>query len=140
MKQYLVTNPSYTGEAILLYNGTGLLQKIDLTQTDMDANTVARFKRAVPATSDLLAQSFSEQTTIVASELIVAFEEFWLKYDHKYNKARCEAIWERLTKSEKIQAFYSLDKYFKYLRKHSTQAKLHPDSYLRNKAWLNDYK
>ena len=140
MKRYLITNPRYNGEAMLLYNPDGLLQKIDLSQTDMSAITITAFKKSVPAVSTELQTAFSEETVIVESDVVITFEQFWAKYDHKFNKTRCNQLWDRLNKTDKILAFFALDKYNKYLRKHPTQAKLHPDTYIRNKAWLNDYK
>ena len=140
MKRYLITNPRYNGEAMLLYNPDGLLQKIDLSQTDMNAITITAFKKSVPAASTELQTAFSAETIIVESEVGILLEQFWVKYDHKFNKPRFTQLWERLSKTDKILAFFAIDKYNKYLRKHPTQAKLHPDTYIRNKAWLNDYK
>lgn len=139
MQRFLITSPRYTGEAILLYNGEGLLQKIDCTQTDMDAQTITHFKRAAPVTVDGLQAAFNAPTVIVESEIVITFENFWKKYDHKFNRDRCEKLWDKLSKTDKVLAYFGLDKYHKYLRKNPLQIKLHPDTYLRNKAWLNAY-
>lgn len=140
MQRFLITSPRYTGEAVLLYNGNGLLQKIDCSMTDMNAETITHFKRAAPALVKDLEAAFNAPTVIVASEIIITFEQFWKKYDHKFNKDRCEKLWDKLSKTDKVVAYYELDKYHKFLRKNPTQFKLHPDTYLRNKAWLNDYR
>lgn len=139
MKQFLITNAAFTGEAVAIYNNDGLLIKFDVSDTNMNAAFVSHFKKAVPACQADLRAAFKPDTVIVENEVVVLFEQFWLKYDHKYNKDRSAALWERLSKTEKILAYYGLPKYFKHLRKHPTQAKLHPDTYLRNKAWLNEY-
>lgn len=139
MKRYLITNPRYSGEAMILYNEAGLLQKIDIGQTDMDAVTIASFKKAVPVSSNDLETAFGKQTVIVESEITISFEQFWKKYDYKFHKDRAELLYTRLSKTNQILAYYAIDKYNKYLRKKDSQSKLHPDTYIRNKAWLNEY-
>jgi hypothetical protein len=138
MKRYLITSPRFTGEAELIYSN-GVLKKIDCTATDMQASIIHHFKSAVPAFEDNIAHAFQAPTIVVASEIEIHFNEFWIKYDLKFNKDRCEKLWNRLSKSEKVTAFFELDKYLHFLRKNPTRFKMHPDTYLRNKAWENDY-
>lgn len=140
MKRFLLTNPRYTGEAVLLYNEHGHLQRIDYSQTNMTLGMIAAFKMSVPPHVDHLSESFTAETIIVESDIVITFEQFWKKYDHKYNKDRCEQLWNRLSKTHKILAFTNLDRYHKFLRKNPGHLKLHPDTYLRSKAWENDYK
>lgn len=140
MRRFLITSPRYTGEAVLLYNSIGMLQSIELGQTTMDAETISHFKRAVPVMVGGLQEAFTGTTVVVESAIVITFEQFWKKYDHKFNKDRAEKLWNRLSKTDMIEAYYGLDKYHKFLRKNSERIKLHPDTYLRNKAWLNDYR
>lgn len=140
MKQFLITNPRYTGEAILLYNESGVLFRIDTGETDMQPDVIAHFKYKVPVLVDGLKTAFSAETNVVEKALVVSFEAFWKKYDHKFNRDRCEALWKRMSKSDQVLSYYKLDLYHRYLRKNATQIKMHPDTYLRNKAWLNDYR
>ncbi len=140
MKRFLITSPRYEGEAVLYFNADGLLQKIDCSFTNMDAATIGHFKKAAPVNMDDLTKAFLHPTIVVESEYQISFDMFWKKYDHKFNRPRAEQLYNRLSKTEKVLAYFGLDKYHKYLRKNPLQAKLHPDTYLRNKAWLNDYK
>lgn len=140
MKRFLITNPRFDGEAVLLYNEAGLLVKIDCTQTNMDAATMKHFKAAAPVQVMNLKEAFSNETVVAESSIEITFEQFWQKYDHKFNRLRCENLWQRMSKSDKLKAYFELDKYNRYLQRHEGQAKLHPDTYLRSKAWLNDYK
>ena len=140
MKKYLITNPRFTGEAIIYYNETGLLEMVDLKETDMDYNTRNHFKNSLPVLEANLSTSFSASTIVVQSDIVITFEQFWKKYDYKFHKDRAEQLWGRLSKSNQVLAYYAVDKYAKFLRKNPTQSKLHPDTFLRNKAWLNDYK
>lgn len=140
MKRFLITNPRFDGEAVLLYNEAGMLVKIDCTHTNMDAATMKHFKAAAPVSVMNLKEGFSNETVIAESSIEITFEQFWQKYDHKFNRQRAEKLWERLSKSDRLKAYFEMDKYNRYLQKNDTQAKLHPDTYLRNKAWLNNYK
>jgi hypothetical protein len=140
MKRFLITNPRYTGEASLLYNGAGVLLAIDCSQCNMNAETISHFKRAAPALESELAAAFVHPTVVVQSDIVITFDMWWKKYGMKVNKDRCEGLFNRLSKTEKIEAYYKLDKYHSFLRKKPDRDKLHPDTYLRSKAWLNDYK
>lgn len=139
MKRYLITSFKFSGEAELIYT-TGVLKKIDCSATDMDARTMHHFKTAVPVTTEGLKTAFSADTVIIESDIEIHFNEFWIKYNYKFNKDRCEKRWERLSKSDRVLAFFGLDNYHRYLRKKDTQFKMHPDTYLRNRAWENDYR
>lgn len=139
MKRYLITSPKFSGEAELVYS-EGILKKIDCSATNMDTRTIHHFKNSVPANIEGLKAAFSPLTVIVESAIEIHFNEFWNKYDHKFNKDRCEKIWNRFSKTDKVKAFYDLDKYHRYLRKNESQFKMHPDTYLRNRAWENDYR
>ena len=139
MKQFHITNTAFTGEAIATYNADGLLIKFDVSQTDMNERLVTYFKQQLPANVINLQSAFKKDTVIVESEVVISFEQFWQKYDYKFHKDRAEQLYKRLSKTNQILAFFGLDKYHKYLRKNPTQAKLHPDTYLRNKAWENEY-
>ncbi len=139
MKQFLITNTAFNGEAMALYNADGLLIKFDVGQTDMNERLVTYFKQQIPARVEALENAFKKDTVIVESEVIISFEQFWKKYDYKFHKDRAEQLFKRLNKTNQVLAFFGLDKYHKYLRKNPTQIKMHPDTYLRCKGWENGY-
>jgi hypothetical protein len=139
MKRYLITNPRYTGEVEVIYNPEGVLQQIDFGQTNLQPLAIQSLKNAIPSLEDRL-KAFTAETIIVQENFVITFQMFWKKYDHKFNAARCEKLWEKLKATDKVLAYYGLDKYHKHLRKNPTQFKMHPDTYLRNGAWENDYK
>jgi dienelactone hydrolase len=139
MKNFKVTSPAYTGEASLTYNRNGEIIVIDLSETNMNAELKHRFKGAVPVYDGNLGKQFLSPAVVVESEIVITFEMFWEKYDYKFHRDRAEALWKRLSKTDKLLAFYKLDKYHQFLRKSGTQAKLHGDTYLRGRAWENEY-
>ena len=140
MKKYLITNPKYTGAAEVVYGSNGLLQQIDVTATSMDANTITAFKKAVTATEADLLNSFGPQTNILAAEVAVSFEMFWAAYKKKINRLRAEALWNKLSKTEQVEAFVAIANYDKYLKKEHWRSKADPDTYLRNKYYQNEYR
>lgn len=140
MKRYLITSPRYTGEAELVYNTKGELIIIDCSQTDMHPGVMFHFKKAAPVLESELQKAFSSEVIIIESEYVVTFEMFWKKYNHKFNKDRCEGLWNKLSKSNQITAFFGLDKYLKFRRKNPEHYIMHPDTWLRSKGWGNDYK
>lgn len=142
MKRFLITSPKFTGQAELQYNDKGTLCKIDCTQAVMEEITIMHFKQAVPATLSKLisGRAFSSDTIIVEADFEVTFEMFWEAYRKKINKLRCIPLWNKLSKVEQVSAYYGISTYDKYLHRESWRTKQDPENYLRNKAWLNEYK
>ncbi|HEY5391830.1 MAG TPA: hypothetical protein VIJ57_06935 [Hanamia sp.] len=141
MKRFLITSQKFTGQAELLYNDAGVLCKIDVTDTNMSAQTVHQFKASVPAHTDMLGVAFSNLTTIVEAEYEVSFDMFWKKYNKKVNKSRCMLLWGKLNKSMQVQAFFGIEAYNKFLKKEGDWRKpVDPENYLRNKYWENEYE
>jgi len=140
MKKYLLTSPAYTGEAELTYNNENVLQIIDCSNTNMTVVMIDFFKKQAPVIDENIKGCFSNKTVIVSTEININFEQFWIKYDYKVHKERAAQLFERLSKTNKVLAFYGLDAYHKMLRFKPGQDKQHPDTYLRTKGWLNEYK
>jgi hypothetical protein len=139
MKKYIITNPRYQGEIEVIYN-LGVLDAVSFTNTNMNAKQRKIFKDMLPVQEDDLKTTFTSDTAIISASFNITFDEFWKKYNHKFNRDRCEALWKRMTQADIVLAFFGLDKYHRCLRKNPTQIKMHPDTYLRSKAWLNDYR
>lgn len=140
MKRFLITSPKYTGQAEILYNDSGVLCKIDCTDTNMSNQIIHHFKTSVPAKVEDLQNSFSSQTTIIEAEYEVSFDMFWKKYNKKINKSRCILLWGKLNKAQQVLAYFGIDQYDRYLKKETWRGKADPETYLRNGYWENEYK
>jgi hypothetical protein len=141
MRRFLITSPSFTGEAELVYNTNETLIWIDMSKTNMAANLVTAFKNKVPANVQQLAAAFADtMATVVEADYEVSFEMLWLKYDKKINRKRCEPLWNKLSKTEQVRAFNGIDAYNKFLKREGWRSKADPETYLRNQYWLNEYK
>lgn len=139
MKRYLITSPKFTGQAELLYSN-GILRKIDVTDTNMNAILIMHFKNTVPPFEIDVSKSFSESTTIVEAAFEVSFDMFWKKYNRKINKSRCILLWGKMNSTQQLQAYFGVDDYDKYLKKEGWRSKADPETYLRNSYWENEYR
>lgn len=140
MRRFLITSPKFSGQAELVYNEQEVLCMIDATKTGMDENTIAAFKRAVPATIAQLAtgQSFGTETTVVEADFVVSFKRFYDEYPLKRNRFRAEKCFEKMTSSQQVKAFYSLPGYKKYLNRTNIFA-MGADRYLTERHFETEW-
>lgn len=141
MKRFLLTAPNrFTGTAEIWYNDANILCLIDIRQTNMNTETVRGFIRACsPSTDGRMVGNFSSDVDVIEADIIITFEMFWNKYDEKFNKKRCIALWEKIPKADQVKAYVGIDPYNKHLRK-TGRFKVNPDTYLKNQLWENEYK
>jgi hypothetical protein len=139
MRRFLITSDKFKGQAELIYGNNGLLQSINVGDTDMNAATIHRFKGAVAPHIDGLANSFTNGTMVVEAEFEATFDMFWKLYNKKLNKARCIPLWDKLNKSQQVAAVHGIGLYERYLKRESWRSKADPETYLRNKYWENEY-
>ena len=83
--------------------------------------------------------AFGGNLKFVYDEFEVTFDDFWTKFDHKLNRLRCEKLWNKMSKKDRILAVMSLDSYFRYLMRNTWLTKMNPETYLFKKCWLNNY-
>lgn len=140
MRRFLITSPKFSGQAEAIYNDADVLCKIDVTDTNMDAQTIFHFKKSVGHDIDNIATYFTKETTIIEAAFEVTFDMFWKKYNEKRNKARCILLWNKLNKTMEVQAYMGIDAYDKFLKREGWRNKADPETYLRNKYWENEYK
>jgi hypothetical protein len=142
MRKFLITSPKFTGAAELLYNESGTLCKIDCTNTNMDEQVMQHFKQCCPVIVHRLINNspFSSNTTVVEGDFEVNFQMFWDAYRNKVNRLRAEKLWNQLSKTEQVEAYYGISRYDKFLHRNDWRTKADPDTYLRNKYWQNEYK
>ena len=74
-----------------------------------------------------------EQITI---DIYPTFEDFWILYDHKFDKKVCEQKWKLLAQSEKESIMEYLPAYIQSTL--SKEFRKHPKTFLTNKSWNND--
>ena len=115
MKRFIVTSPSWTGEAEIVYNEAGKLVRISYEGSnihELDGISEA-FKRMVPIfIADLKAVFEQTKATVVEADFEVNFDMFWKAYNLKHNKIRgaLRRIRFALQHKNKIFSILSYDK------------------------------
>lgn len=142
MRRFLITSPKFEGTAEVFFNTAEILCRIDCLSTNMDAETIRAFKKAIPATIQELitGSNFDRSTTIVEAGYRMTFEEFWKKYNKKINKARCIPIYDKLNDADTVLCCNGIDQYDKFLAKVRVRQKLDPENWLKQRAWENDWR
>lgn len=142
MRLFLITSDKFIGTAELYYNQEGVLIMISASDTNMDVPTIDHFKRAAPASLELLmsGKSFGPGTTVVEKGYRVMFETWWKAYNKKINKARCIPLYDRLNDAETVLALNGIKVYDRFLAEEKVRQKLDPENYLKLKAWENEWK
>lgn len=67
----------------------------------------------------------------------LSFDTFWNLYAEKQKKLKAIDLWKKLSKADKINAIKYIRRYNNILRT-KNQAKALPDTYLRQKRWLDE--
>ena len=142
MKRFIVTSPSWTGEAEIVYNEAGKLVRISYEGSnihELDGISEA-FKRMVPVfIADLKAVFEQTKATVVEADFEVNFDMFWKAYNLKHNKIRAVNLWNKLSKTDQVKAYFGVPIYDKFLKKEKWRSKADPETYLRNKMYDNEY-
>lgn len=75
--------------------------------------------------------------TVTKGEPDLSFENFWNTYAEKSKKIVTQKLWEKLSKDDKFNAISFIKRFNNHLRLKGT-AKPLPDTYLRQKRWLDE--
>lgn len=78
-----------------------------------------------------------KQFTVTKGEPDLSFDNFWNTYKNKAKKTKAEELWNKLKDDEKFNAIVFIKRYDNWLRLQGT-AKALPDTYLRQKRWLDE--
>lgn len=142
MKRFIVTSPSWQGEAEIVYNESGLLVRISFEGCVFaDHNRVVdKFKALVPVlVTDLQVAFQNTSATVVEADFEVNFDMFWKAYNLKHNRVRAVNLWNKLSKTDQVKAYFGVPIYDKFLKKEKWRSKADPETYLRNKMFENEY-
>lgn len=139
MTRYILTSNKFSGQILLSFNHRGTISQIDMINAELDAHDTANFLRSVPLLESNLPTAFSSAVTIVQDNFKVTFEEFWHAYNHKINKKRCIPIWDKMSLSQQVKAFYGVREYDKFLAR-AKRIKCDPERYLRDEMFENEWK
>lgn len=141
MRRFLITSPSFTGEAEIVFDDNGRLIRFDVGKTNMPVSLVRGFKERIPAFINELEMAFKGlRVTIVEVDFEINFDMWWEKYDKKINRKRCVPIWNKLNKSKQIKAYFGIEAYEKFLARINWRSKADPETYLRSEMFENEWR
>lgn len=143
MRRFLISNTEkFNGTAQLVYNSQQVLCRIDCTDTDMVADTMRAFKKAVPVTiAELTAGgNFAAGTIVTESDFEISLDDFKREYPYSRNYHLLDLRWPKLKKTEQVQAYYAAIEYRKYCKRNDWYKSKIADSWLANKEFLNDWR
>lgn len=140
MRRFHITNPEkFIGQAELVYNEKETLCIIDCSNTNMDQVTMHAFKNAAPITIEKMQTAFAKETTVVESDFEVTFDKFYKEYPLKRNRFKGEAQFNKLSKTDQVKAFFSMQAYKKYLARNTWLSPMISDRYLKDHEFETDW-
>ncbi|MBT1702934.1 hypothetical protein [Chryseosolibacter indicus] len=142
MRKYILTSPRFTGEINVLYGLDGRLLFIDFLKCDLNEEQTDYFKSKLPAIfKDNFIEAFgNSKLSVVEEGYTVSFEQWWNRYNIKHNKARCIALWNKMSEADQVNAYFKMGNYERHLALNTWKNKADPDTYLRQRYWESEWK
>lgn len=78
-----------------------------------------------------------KEFTVTKGDPDLSFDNFWNTYNKKVKKEVCKPLWKKLKDDDKFNAIAFIKRFDNWLRKEGTGKPL-PDTYLRQKRWLDE--
>lgn len=144
MRSFHLTKPQkFDGHIVVSYGNEGAILVVDFMHSTTSLRQRAFLIHNIPPhihefESFVRAYSFNA----VEADVTVTFDMFWNNYGIKRNRLRCTKVWEKMSNIEQIACFYSIQSYRKFLAKQENRwrTQMEPDTYLRERAWENEWK
>lgn len=141
MRTFLFTSDKFGGELELSFAPDGVLHRIE-NRSDMIEKQIIWLLRNMPVMIEpFLAwvKAIGMPTVEVPQDL--SFDAFWAVWPGVVaNKAKALKLWEKMSRSEKVQCLYSCPAYKRYCsRCKSWYQPKYPDGYLHNKMYENEW-
>lgn len=139
MKKILITHSSFTGAIEVVYHTDGRILLIDYTNAVLPDSYAATFKAKVPVQLNAFEAAFKDsKCTCVSEDYVITFEQFWRRYGLAINKDRALKLWNKMSRTEQVEAYLFISIYDRHLADNTWKTKMYPDTYLRNKFFNND--
>lgn len=145
MKKIVLKSELFDGEINLLYNEENELLFVDLRDAVMDLKQKDFLVRKVPISytnEKEMWASLGGKDSLSVKELpfTVTFDAWFMLYNVKRNKQRCIKLWDKMSQTDRALAYLNHRQYNRHLQLNSWKTKMEPDTYLRTRAWENEYK
>lgn len=141
MRRFILTHHQLPGQIELIFDQRQCIALVDFRTTDLNSIQTDFFLKECPRFINTI-EAFVKKNnfTCVEADFEVTFKMFWEKYGHKVDKKRAEAVWDKLSKTKQVQAYFGIDKYRKYLSRTHWAVQMEAKSYLKNERWEDQWK
>ncbi|GAB4129532.1 MAG: hypothetical protein Fur0027_14410 [Raineya sp.] len=133
LRKYRLTGKS--GTSCLLTYCDGKLCSIDFGDELITSEHFVWIAKYCFIEGELLEVAQKTQSKVTPCyDFAPTFEEFWRRYDYKFDRKRAEDKWNKLKDADKIAAIAYIEKYKNELRKTGV-AQMYAKTYLQNQVW-----
>ena len=135
MNEYVFTSKLFTGQLLFGYNEEGILIKF-INEAELSDTQMLFLRSNFPFIDDELSKIVGKSGKI---ERIIdlRFDKFWILYDKKVNRKRCEILWHKLSNGDKQVCLSKINRYKNYCKLNNRLMK-DPDTYIRNRNWEDE--
>lgn len=139
MTEYSLTSVAFDGEVIFTFNDSGLLESFDISGAELSEKQhlwiLKELPRELCEIKRVMGSSVSASMTELKKE--ITFEMFWQRYNEKIKSSKKKSLakWNRLSKADRVKAFYFISKYEMSIP--NGVAKKYAESYLNAELWNN---
>jgi hypothetical protein len=140
MRRFLIKG-RFKGKVEVIYDGNGLLRKIDFAGAELTAEAVKWFKARTAVRVENINEGFENYVTIAEAEFETTFADFRREYPYTRNAHLAEKYWPTMTSSNQYRAFIEAVEYRKYCERNSNWYKPKmADKWLKEQQYLNNWR
>lgn len=137
MRKFLLTSRKDSRQIVYTYNDAGELVGIELLGQPSTEQRRWAFS-FIPFNMPVLQKEPFSLLNI--SELVedLSFDVFWERYGYKVKRQRAEEVWEKMKDADKILALLAIPRYKRHIQQRNI-SQAHPDRWLKDRRWLDEY-
>ena len=141
MKRYELTSDKIKGTIEVWYGFNDMLWRIDLQHAVLDyVQVFYLLKHISPDRHQLVATLAGSGLTIKELDYDITVEEWLSVYPYQRNTHLVRSYWPTLGKKERILAYFGAMDYAAYLKREDWCKPKIPDTWLRQKQYLNNWR
>lgn len=135
---YTIVGSNFPGTIILKYDLKGDLRHFSIEEAELNQEQREWLYLRVPINENKVGVFRSIKTfTVHKGEPDISFDVFWEAYGNKVKRVKTKAIWDKMTKADRLNALAGIRGYDRYLAK-TRIAKAHPSTYLNQSYWEDE--
>lgn len=141
MRKFLIASEGYSGEAAAVFNESGQLVTLDVSETDMSLKFSSVLFQKIPSEISAFFEYMNARDNVkcIEASIEITFDMFWEKYNRKINKKRSQPLFNKLSQLRQAACYYGIKQYDRYLDVVNWRTKADPENYLRNEMWDSDW-